>query len=351
MAIPKGDLEKALKMLDASARPIYFHDDDPDGIASFVILYQHRNEGKVVTVKSSPVLGDMYLRKIDEFQPDLIVVLDKPMIAEEFLDNVQTPILWLDHHEPQLELLKRYPNVTYLNPRIADDEDNRPTSYWAYKMTGKNLWLATVGCVGDWYMPDFMGEFAENYADLLPKKYDKVEDLYLDTPIGELIRILQFNLKGTTTDVRKSVLTLTRIESPYEILHQSTSRGRFLWKKYRQLADQYDRMLASAREWADSHPGKTLFYIYEHDQQTFTAELSNELLIRYPERVILVGRHHDGKYKCSIRSKDIPIPKKLESALEGLEGYGGGHTHACGCVVDEDNWEEFKSRLEDSISR
>lgn len=101
-------------------------------------------------------------------------------------------------------------------------------------------------------------------------------------------------------------------------------------------------MLEEARKAAT---GNILLFIYTDDSMTFTAELSNELLIRYPEKIILVGRHHEGRYKCSIRSRDLPIPPILEESMKGLDATGGGHRNAVGTSVAEKDWETFFGRF------
>lgn len=348
MVVPQEVLEKARSMLQHSVRPLIFHDDDPDGTCSFAMIYQFCHEGKGVAIKSSPVLSEEYTRKVDEYSPDLIVILDKPKVAPEFFEKVKTPTLWIDHHEPQTALTQKHKHVLYLNPRIFDDKDNRPTSYWSYQLTQTNLWIATIGCIADWHIPDFIDQFKEKYPDLMPEKYEKIEDLYLDTKIATLIRVIQFNLKGQSIETKKSVLTLTRIESPYEILDQTSSRGRFLWKKYEKIATTYNSMMEGAN--AAAQPSANILeYIYKNDM-ALSAELSNELLIRYPTKVILVGRNHDGFYKCSARSKGIEIPTKLTEALKGCEGYGGGHKFACGLVVAEKDWEKFFTKFSELIN-
>jgi single-stranded DNA-specific DHH superfamily exonuclease len=352
MTIPPEALEKARAMLQAAARPLIFHDDDPDGTCAFVMCYQFCKEGKSVVIKTSPVLTADYYRKVDEYAPDLVVVLDKPKIDNDFLAMVKTPLLWIDHHEPQVETTQHYPNVLYLNPRLWNDEDNRPTSYWTYQITKTNLWLATVGAVADWHIPDYISDFQKAYPDLLPASYSTVADLYLDTPIAKLIRIIQFNLKGRASEARKSILTLTRVESPYEILHQTTARGRFLYRKYETLAAGYEHVLEEAKAAAAATPEeRILLYLYTDDTMTFTGELSNELLIRYPGRIILVGRKHDGYVKCSARSKELELPTIVTAALRGRDGYGGGHKNACGIVVAQKDWDAFYATFSDMVGK
>ena len=45
--------------------------------------------------------------------------------------------------------------------------------------------------------------------------------------------------------------------------------------------------------------------------------------------------------KISIRSKSVIIPPILEKALEGVEGFGGGHEYACGANVKKKDFDRF----------
>jgi len=338
MPLTEQELRDFKEALAAAARPLFFFDDDCDGTSSFVQLYRFKGEGKGVAVKASPLLDAKYIRKVEEYQPDLIIILDKPMVAEEFLDKVTTPILWLDHHKPQD--VARWKHVRYFNPRVLDDKDNRPTSYWCYQLVNGPLWIAAVGVTADWHLPDFLPRVVEQYPDLVPAKYEKVEDLlfHKDSKLGRLARIISFNLKGTVQETMKAVLVLTRIESPYEILNQTTPRGKFLYKRYMHLANKYDSLLHRAKE-SFSKDDKILLFTYSDETISLTSDVSNELLYQYPEHLIMVARIHAGEYKYSIRSAGkYEIPPMLTKALEGVEGYGGGHTYACGaCVKERDN--------------
>jgi single-stranded DNA-specific DHH superfamily exonuclease len=56
MPITEKELKTFKKALDESARPLFFFDDDADGVTSFVQLYKYKKEGKGVAVKASPIL-------------------------------------------------------------------------------------------------------------------------------------------------------------------------------------------------------------------------------------------------------------------------------------------------------
>lgn len=337
MVIPDEQLDAFRKALDEAARPLFFFDDDCDGTTSFVQLYRYKKDGRGIPVKASPKLGAQYVRKVEEHSPDLIVILDKPLVDEEFLERVQTPILWLDHHSPVDTA--RWKHVRYCNPRVADDEDNRPTTHWAYRITGGPLWLAAVGEAADWHVPACIEEFTQAFGDLLPPRWEQAQDLLFhpESGLGKLVKIINFNLKDTVSETMKSVKVLTRIESPYEILNQTTPRGKYLYKKYARLAKKYDSLLARAKAAHSEDP--LLIFTYTDDQMSMTSDLSNELLYLFPKKLIMVARHHNGELKYSLRSAGkYVIPPVLERAFAELDGYGGGHTYACGaCIKAEQN--------------
>ena len=351
MPLTEQEIKEIKDAVDASARPLVFFDDDCDGTASFVQLYRYKQEGKGVPVKASPMLDRKYARKVEEYAPDLVLILDKPLVDDEFFENVKSPIIWLDHHKPQD--VSRWQNVRYYNPRLHDDKDNLPVTYWMYRVTGGPLWIATVGAIADWHIPDYFGLFKEQYPDLLPSGYARVEDLLYspDSRLGRLARIISFNLKGTAQETMKSVLVLTRIETPYEILNQTTPRGKYLYKKYARLATKYEGLLHRAKS-ALEPDSPVLLFLYEDESMSLTSDLSNELLYQYPERFIVIARKHGGEYKYSLRSGGrYEIPPIMGKALQGVDGYGGGHTYACGASVKEKDNEKFLAVIREEITR
>src|SRR3989344_37695 len=78
---------------------------------------------------------------------------------------------------------------------------------------------------------------------------------------------------------------------------------------------------------------KILVYTYTDKESSYTKEVSNELLYKFPNKIIVVGREKGGELKMSLRSKGIVIRPLVEAALQGVEGYGGGHEHACGACI------------------
>ena len=330
----KKQTEEIRKILDASARPLIFFDDDPDGICSFALIYKYLKDGAGVIIKTKPEIDEKFLKKVEELQPDLIIILDLALVTQEFIDKAKTPILWIDHHTP----VKRH-NVKHFNPRNKYPDKNVPTSSLCYEVTQENLWIAAAGTIADWTWPEFADEFKEKYPDLLPKEVVDPEKALFETPLGKLIQILSFGLKGTTKDAMKTAKILTRIKSPYEILKKTTAQGRFIYKKYLSLKTEYDRLIKTAL--AQKSDDKILLFNYEGSRNSFTTDLANELLHKCPDKVIIIARESSGEVKMSLRSKEIIIRTVLEKALEGVQGYGGGHEHACGANVKKEDFDRF----------
>jgi single-stranded DNA-specific DHH superfamily exonuclease len=339
MAIPEEQLAVVRKALDESARPVFLYDDDPDGLSSFLLLYRYKGDGRGIIIKTSPELTDGYVKPVEDAGADLVVILDKALVSQDFLDKIHVPIYWIDHHTP-VDRKK----VHYFNPRIADDKDNRPTTYWAWQIVKEarpqDMWIAAAGIVSDWFIPDFRKEFNEQYHGYLPEKIKRPEEALFDSKIGVIARIFSMNLKGQTKDALTSAKILTRIKHPREILEQTSPQGKFIHKRYMQYEREYQKILAGIKP----ERSKILLFKYDVGSTSLTANLSNELLYKYPKKIIIIARHNNAEYKCSLRADarySKPIDKAVAKALENIRGHGGGHLYACGAGIHEDDFQKF----------
>src|SRR3989338_3752050 len=171
--------------LDSCQSPLYFFDDDPDGLSSFLLLYRYKREGHGIVVKTHPKLDSRSVSRLEEYKPDKVFILDIALLDQSFVDSCPVPIIWIDHHGPH-----EINGVMYFNPRIR-----------------------------------------KKYPDLVGNK-KTIGDIYFTTRLGELIKAFSFCLKGKTADVRKSINVLTRIKTPYEILNQETPAEKFISKNF-----------------------------------------------------------------------------------------------------------------------
>jgi single-stranded DNA-specific DHH superfamily exonuclease len=342
--LTEKEIKELREELANSKNPLFFYDDDPDGVCSFVLLYKIHREGKGIIVKSAPKLDCRLFHKVEENNPDKVFILDVPMVDQELVDKIKRPTFWIDHHGPfDVKGLK------YYNPRIKDPSAYIPTTRMCYQISEnkENLWIATVGCLSDWYLPDFIDKFAEMYPELLPDKETTLEEAVYKHPVGKLVKIFSFILKGPTSEVNKSVKILTRIKTPEEILNQETAQGKFIYRRYESINENYQALVKEARKSVTR--SKLLLFNYSENKMSFTADLANELVNHlYPKKVVIIARKKSGEMKCSIRSK-TPIRDALAKALEGVEGYGGGHENACGAVIKEESWDQFLKNFKREI--
>ena len=344
MALSKAQITQIRDHLDNCKNPLFFFDDDQDGLCSFLQLYRYKKEGKGIIVKTTPKLDSIFVGKVREYQPDKVFILDVAVVEQDFLDEMKVPVIWVDHHGP----FERS-NVKYFNPRISNWEDNHPTSYMCHQVVQNDLWIATIGCVADWFIPPFVKDFKSEFPDLLDKPYKVPGDILYNTKLGHLIKVFSFVLKGKTSDVMKCVKVLTRIESPYEILNQETAQGKFIYKRYEEVNKMYEPLLKDVLKTADKTRDNLVIYTYKDDKSSFTSDLSNEAIYRFPDKIILVAREKNDEMKCSLRSSKIVLPPLIEKCLVGLDGYGGGHEHACGLNVKTYHFEEFVRRFRGMI--
>lgn len=328
--------------LKTAKNPLFIHDDDADGLCAFQLLYRIHREGKGIPLKTSSTLDLRLLRKVQEINPDKIFVLDIPIVDQEFIDKVNVPIFWIDHHPP----LQRN-KVHYFNPRIADPDAYIPTTRMAWQISQNpaDLWIAAAGCLADYYLPDFIDEFREKYPELIPEKAD-LPTIIFKQPVSKLVKFFFFIQKGPNADVHKSLKILTKIKSPGEIFNQETSSGKFLYKRFVYINKKYEALLEQAQQKVTS--SKLFLFYYSEDQWSFTANLANELTALYPQKIIIIARQKSGEMKCSLRAQ-TPIAEHLQKALVGIKGYGGGHPNACGAMVKEEDWEQFLENFKKEV--
>ncbi len=334
------ELQEIRDFMKKAENPLIMFDDDPDGLCSYLLMKPHLTNSKGVVIKSSPKLDIAYLRKIEEYHPDYTFVLDKPLISQEFIDKAKTKIIWIDHHPP----VSRQ-NIYYYNP-LLKNKTTPPASYLCYKITKENLWIAMIGSIADWYIPKEFEEFSKEYKDLFDNKTD-IEDILFETEFGKLIKIFSFILKGKMDEVKDSINSISKIKSPYEILNQSSPAGKYLYKRYERINKKYEALLEKALD--QKQEGKIFIFIYPSTAMSFTADLGNELMHLFPDKIIIVGREKSGNIKMSLRSKEIDLPLLIQKALHDIEGYGGGHKNAAGGSVKNRDFHRFIENIKKEL--
>ncbi len=330
----RGHLEKA-------QNPLFFFDNDNDGLCSFLLLQRFLGRGRGVAIKSFPDLNISYYRKVVELKPDYIFILDKPLVSDGFLKKAEQeniPLIWIDHH-----MMDKPENnyINYYNPYHVD-KTTEPVSYLCYKITNKkeDVWLAIIGCISDCCLPDFFEEFNERYPELGKKNSKSAFDLLYSAEIGKIARVLDFSLKDTTTNVVNMLRFMIRVKGPLDILEENSKTKQIL-RRYEQINTKYQELMEKARK----QKGDKLLYFQYGGGLSLSANLSNQLIYEFPKKIVVVAYLNNDIANISVRGKNI---RELTlKAIEGLEGAtGGGHENATGAKINVSSVPIFKERIE-----
>ena len=200
-----------------------------------------------------------------------------------------------------------------------------------------------LGIIGDWHIPEFINDFKKDYSDLLPKTYKDPGDIYFNSRLGDLIKIITFALKGSTTEVKKTISILLKIESPYDILNQATANGKYIFKRADRLQKEYDTLLEKAKK--TKIKDDILLFLYPLTKTSFTSIFSNEISYLFPDKFVIIGRETSGEVKISLRSQKYKVRDIFEKAMVNIEGHGGGHLHACGAHIKKKDFNLFISNI------
>ncbi len=338
--ISQEQLREIKNQLESSQNPLFFFDNDVDGLCAFLILRRAIGRGRGVAIKSFPDLKKQYLKKVEELNPDAIFILDKAEISPEFVEAVEQkgiPVTWIDHHETKTpkETIKK----TFYYNSLPKAE---PTTYIAQQVFNRqtDIWLATIGCIGDVYMPDFAKKFTEQNPELLPQKISAFNALY-STEIGKIIRMLNFGLMDTITNVVTLIKYLFKANGPYDILEENQYTKHF-HKRYAELNKFYNKQIEKAEKMFD---GESTVLLFSYSGNTsMSSEIANRLYFNHKDKLIVVIFKRQEKANISIRGKDaLKITKQAIKNIK--DATGGGHEKATGAMVLIDDIEKFKANI------
>lgn len=345
--ISKEEVSEIKEHLERAQNPVFFYDNDADGLCSYVLLRRFLGRGKGVAIRTHPDIDIGYARKVQELKADYVFVLDKPILGEDFIremGQMGIPIVWIDHHDVEIG---KQENVFVYNSLKKGSKNAEPVTYICYNVTKRkeDLWLAMIGCIADNFMPEFAEEFAGMHKGFwgAKKEIKKPFDVYYKAGIGLLARALAFGLKDSVTNVVKLQNFLISCKSPDELMGELDSYSNFA-KKYREIKNKYDII---ARRAMEEVSGKVIFFTYSGDL-SISSEISNELYYNYPDKIIAVAYDNGGFVNISLRGSNVKgMIEKILPEFEG--GRGGGHKDAVGARIKSKDLQRFKDALTGAI--
>jgi single-stranded DNA-specific DHH superfamily exonuclease len=330
-------IRKIKESVKKASNPLFIFDNDPDGLCSFLILYRKFQKGEFKCATSAPHDMEFYERAIELNSPDLLIFLDRPFLAQSFVDNCEIPIIWIDHH-PQIFIKK----VLYLNSRNYGSK--APASFLSYKIARQDKFISALGCVADWYVPRFIEEIRKKHPEMLGNA-KKPGEILFKTRFGELVRLLSFNLVGEEKEMERSLKILINLKDFSSIL-DCGKETEYLCEKYRKINSKYQKLLEKAKQ----NISEDVLILFTYSSKTsLSGELSDELMFNNPEKAVIIARKYKQDYKMSIRSMKFNVQEAATNAMKGLRGVCGGHEHACGANIYYKDFEKFVNDFRQNI--
>ncbi len=343
----QNQISQIKEHLNNAQNPLFFFDNDPDGLCSFLLLQRYIGRGKGFPVKSTP-LDKNYLRKINELNPDYLFILDIPAVSEKFFEEIKKinlPVVWIDHHNTEKDKIPDF--VNYYNPLLGKDFPSSAT-YLCYEITKKkeDLWFAVTGSIADNFVPEIYEEFKKRYSDLALDSTNAFEILY-NSRIGIIAHILNCGLKDKTTNVIKMIKFLIKVKSPYEIL-EKTSKNREMHERFEIINKKLKKFLEKAQKEANASD-KLVFFEYGGDT-SMSGEISNNLKYLFPGKIIFVAYLSEGFVNISGRGENVK--EILDKALQQgnfENARGGGHENAVGAKIMKRDLEKFRELVKEAV--
>ncbi|MDP3992118.1 MAG: DHH family phosphoesterase [Nanoarchaeota archaeon] len=346
--LTKKQVKEIKEHLEKAQNPLFFFDNDQDGLCSFLLLQRYIGRGKGVPIRSFPGLNGEYFRKVHELKADYIFILDKPVVEKDFFEEVEKiniPVVWIDHHLIEKALIPSF--VYYYNPLFNKKKSNEPVTALCYQITKRkeDMWIAVVGCISDRYIPKFYEKFEKEYPELTTRGR-RIFDLFYKSQIGRIARIFGAGLKDTTTNVVNMLRFLVKTKSPYDVLEEN-SKNHTMHHRFKQIDSKYQKFLLKALS-LGKKSDKLLFFQYSGDL-SISSELANEINYMFPEKMVVVVYIKDARANISARGKNAR--KIFLEAIKGLEeATGGGHEFAVGGRIKTSDIEKFHENLEKIIT-
>ena len=364
-------------LLDAT-NPVIFFDNDTDGTMSYFQLKTTNDNLKGFPFKKSKE-EQIELAQLIQEKNDVVLFFDTPYIEEEVFEIIANKtIIWVDHHRGNDQgLIEKY-NIYHFNPLNYDENDARPSCYWAYKIanTQQNLPLVSVGSVADFFLLEIIEELynedreyfnllfdieekeelidfinSTTYKDQQSKSVaDWIMYLSFNTQTGVLKQFFDFIYKLDSSKIQSVVNKLSR-QSLYQIIEEIKKGQEYPFDAFMEFREELQTHLNKALK---QNSGKKIAYYSHIGEKSFNRQIIEECMYRLDEVEIMFStffKENSDIVSCSFRSKKIPVEPVLQETLSQFGGQGGGHSLACGAVISKKDFTKFKQMFMEKINQ
>ncbi|MFH1623009.1 MAG: DHH family phosphoesterase [Candidatus Aenigmatarchaeota archaeon] len=321
-------------------RVLLVHHNDVDGYCAAALLLAAMESLKIRNVDSSVAEVDSLkslLSKIATagFDKIIIVDIDAAMLKED-LEGTGADVLIIDHHMVRSDLNSS--RITYINPKIFNDEVYQPASYVAYKflssfvdISGKE-WLAALGTVGDFGFDDCR-DLVDKYIDA--KSKDDVPKTGFWSVSKVLFGAIIVAAAGRDGITREGIMDiLSRAKGADDV---STN------KSLNDANKMFEGEHAAAKKafWKSVETkGNVIIGTIDSPFKRLGSVISTDASIEHKDKVILILERRGDYFKVHARYQlgGMHMGKLMKRCCNG-----GGHRNAAGGSIAVDEFEHFKT--------
>lgn len=333
-----------------------YHDSDPDGTCSAVILAKaieqllkkkvdfHVGRKKGEHYVSSEMADFFRSKKVTKLITLDISADEKPeglLQVQKFAD-----VLVIDHHK-LYNNLNETSKVLLVKPQLLYspvDPQLYCTSKFIFDLMSRHAtlndfdWIASVGIIADvaskmW--PEFLTAVFKKYNIPLVKDFFK-------SRLGKVAHLIS----------SAEVYDEKNVDLCFEVLSKSVHPKNVLNSELRRFAkfieDEIRRLVKNSKSHAEWHFGDELMIYEIKPKHAVTSPLSTILGFKYPSTTVIIMSEDEGRMHVSARRQDkkIAVNNLVERAVIGFENSSaGGHVAAAGASFSARDRNEFKRRI------
>lgn len=333
-----------------------FH-NDTDGICSCVLINKFLKEriGKSSDfIISQPMpLTKTLIQRIKLSIPTKIIILDLAVDQEKnFCKKIEgiSETLVIDHH--QITNIINSKRIIYYNPLLERDV-YQSASYLTYKLCSKiismkkYLWISLIGIIGDYNVNDSL--------DLIEEGRKIYSHLFSEGDIKKnFINSIFSKASDIITAMRASHISSERIVKIIENMNDimEIEQNREMIEYYEKVQREIAGILTSIKSSIEEN--ESIIFYEIKSKYNLRSVISTKLSEIYPNKLIFVWEMSKNKIKFSVRNQagSIDVNYLLKEASKDFKtAITGGHKLAAGGWISKEEFELFKEKIKEILSK